>query len=328
MATAENIPDVAPDVPHPVPFARGGFSGRGRGFGRGRGKTTPNPRPPLEDAPPEPKKPRPGIKSKAHKPTAQLDPLIQYFSIYTGNIGLPMVCEVVFNSMKARDPKLNVTLYQLQYVTCLAYWNRLAIIGKNLGYSPMLANQFDLNYYAQGIVLPSAIVQYISTIGLVKTAVGTQIVPRIPSEVEEEWYVYPGDLWALAHDEQVGAWHLDPAWIVAYNDSITRGGKIDFGLKTVDYTNVDGGLGMLVSCRGPDVLGLNWIDQQIVAITPCQMDKVEAGFGGAVYYRDYRQYHEWPGDHVELLYGQFEGVTNTPRQVLAQLCASRTKSTK
>lgn len=225
--------------------------------------------------------------------------------------------------MKSQNPKLAIDQLQMEYVTCVAFWNRLNQLRGLLGYSTIQdQDSYQLNYLAASLLLPPVIAQYVTSFGEVELASGTKIVPQIPDRRQGQMY-YPEDFWQRAHPGQVppaNYWCLDPAWIVQWNENCSKGGKMDFGLRRVDYNQAAGSSYLCVSTLGaiggPDVR----------PVAPQALPVVEAQVGAVFRYRRYEDYNHWPGENAELLYATHEGAPVYPRTVLYELCASMASS--
>lgn len=219
--------------------------------------------------------------------------------------------------MLSQNPKLEVTSHQLKYVTCVAYWNRLMHLRRLLGYSIFEFPQlFELNQLATGILLPAAIANYIASFGKVQLPSGTFVVPSIPRHPDRDHnYIFPS-AYVDQLDEQIpdnNFWCLSSVIITRWNMHISRGGKVDFGLRLIDNTITDGTLSMVVS-QQPENEGT------CVPVSPVEMTYAEAEAGGAYNFRNYREYSTWPGHHCEILYAQFSSPPIFVRQVVFNLC--------
>lgn len=258
----------------------------------------------------------------------QINPIITYFPVFTTNQGIPFLCETVFNHMLAQNSKLAVTLLQFQYVTTLSYWLRISSLQSSLGYSRSnYQDTYELTRYATSILLPAPVAQYIAAFGDVQLASGSVIVPSVPSDpADDADYIFPRQFWEEIHPGQrppPNYWYLDVDLIVAWNQDISKGGKLDLGLRKIDNLITTGSISMAVSFQAPE-------DQPSgpgTPIAPCIMTKTEAEVGGAFYFRNYLSYAEWPGEHAEILYGQFSAPPIYARAVIADLCARLFRST-
>lgn len=264
----------------------------------------------------------PKIGQRTVESSVKIKPIKTWYPVFTTNTGIDTLCLSVFRFMKARCPKLLITAEQLQYVTCVAFWNRMVQMGIKIGkldrYPP---DSYELNTLATGIKLPALIQQYISSFGEVELPAGTKIVPRMPSPFDACDYMhYPGKYWRLGHpgqDPPEGPWTLDPDWITSWNENCSKGGRTDFGLDTVDYTDTAGSIHLCVS----------YLEQsaQVRPVAPMGVTFPEAELGAAFRYRDFRAYNQWPGENAELLFATFEAPPIYPVEVISRVSAQLSK---
>lgn len=195
---------------------------------------------------------------------------------------------------------------------------------RSLNYSSVqYPDIFELEYQASGIILPAAAAQYISTMGEVILPNGPNVVPHIPTPQELQWYFTPRAFWMEAHPNQQppdNYWCLDNNWITDWINHVSKGGKIDLGLRRIDNTVTDGHGMMVVSSLA--VPGKTAVSP----VTPLKMAKVEAEVGAAFDFRSYREYSEWPGSNAELLFATESAPPIYPRKVINDLCVRTTRA--
>lgn len=260
---------------------------------------------------------RPQIGSKTSEPTILISPRRSWFVVFTTNQGLPSLCAAVFSFMLAQNPKLNITLAMMKYASCIAYWNRLSQLNQTLGYVDRdIPDTYNLNFLAKSIKLPALLAQYIASFGEVKLPSGTKILPSFP-EMDDPDYHWPSEFWQECFPEvepPPDPWTLDPQLIAEWNEKCSKGGKVDFGLKYVDYGDVAGHDTMTVSVLSTPG------EETHRPVAPMAVSIIEAQTGAAFQYRQYRGYNQWPGLNAELLFATHEATPIYPRSIISSLC--------
>lgn len=265
----------------------------------------------------------------------QTRPVKSYWQIPVGNQGIYQVCSNIYKTLKARDSKTEVTLDQFMYVTCLAYWNRLNQVAINTGYSTPLEDSYQLDITLRSVKLPRLIISMLSSIGVVETPNGAQVVPYIPGEFSPI-YTHPVDFWISAHPEEDipdNFWCLDATWISEWNNGILRSSRFDFGFQNLDSTNPAGRLEMLVSLLPTNgVVQLDYSGVHIVGVAPLKMLDAESIEGAVFNFRNYLEYTDWPAaSHAELVFGiehssQFDPTTKINEMILSTIKFDNTPS--
>lgn len=265
---------------------------------------------------------------KAKPPVIQpIAPAASMFPVPVTNQGINQLCTTVFATLQSVDRRLAVTLPQFKYVTCLAYWNRLSQLGLTLGYA-YAQDRHELEDRSKGIKLPMTILSYIQAIGEYKSPMGT-VVPYFPEPNEDGiFYTRPLEYWLEGHPGLIppeGPWTLDSDWITHWNNNILRCNQKHVHFDLVDNTNTEGKVEMMVSLLPPEEHPdqLSYLNINVRAVCHFQTSTQEAQVGGCYFYRNYRQYNEFPGENSELLFMTHASAEFDPQVKITSLVLSQ-----
>jgi len=244
------------------------------------------------------------------------------FPIFVGNQGCRHLPEIVFDVLRAKDHRIadNFTLSQLQYVTTLAFANRVVSISIEHGYA-MPANASRLSQVAKGIRLPDILAKYIEAIGSVVLPTGVTVVPfsgdyeaLFPQENQE---VISPSQFLIEAERPVPQqdWALDIDYIIAYNNATTRASKTGLKFRTVDLATSTGRTEMVVSYR-------NTNDNEVIPLSPTSISEQEIKLGACYAFRDYDNRNQWLGQNSELCFNSYEGRSFNRTLTVSELCVN------
>lgn len=158
----------------------------------------------------------------------------RYYQILCSNIGTPLLCEVLFDSITYRDFRMaaGVTLPQLKYCVVIAIWAGTASVAIDAGYLTDEVPELSLLLKAvKGLYLPTALAKYIEAIGTCKTASGADVAPWLSTRaamLDRHLGQIDPDTLLMEAGRPIPAnyWSTDREWIASWNQSTTRPARI------------------------------------------------------------------------------------------------------
>lgn len=196
-----------------------------------------------------------------------------------------------------------ISIYQLAYVTTIAYAYRICSVAHHAGYA-LPRDLSRLKDCATSIRLPEFLAHYIEGIGCVTTASGAPVAPyagnyRDLFPVESTVTLDPAEILAMA-DRPVpdGDWALDRQWILDYFNSVSRATRKGMKFRCVDYSAYQGRVEMLVTCSIVD-------GETALAYCPQPITEAEAFLGASYRYRDHMDREQWLGNNLGLVQTTF-----------------------
>lgn len=227
--------------------------------------------------------------------------------------------------MSARDHRLGqaITLPHLQYVTCIAFCNRIVQCATTFGYA-FPANASRLNQVASSIRLPSVLAHYIESIGSFTMSSGVSVVPYVTDysqlfPIGTDLMVDPAGLvgYERRDNDEIhrNEWPLDIDIIVAYNNATTRASHTGMLFRNIDNDDLQGRAEMIVSYVRIGVTLL-------LPRTPQIITESEAQLGAAYLFRDYTNLPRWFGTNKELLFDACTSVPFEPGVLFSNICVA------
>jgi len=252
-------------------------------------------------------------QSKQTTSSLLIQPSRSLFPIFCSNIGTARLASIIFRLLTSRDAKLqqSITLLQCEYVTTMAFLNRLVILGTDLGYTLGIDGASRLKECAKGIWLPQLLAKYIESLGSYTLASGVTVVPWV-SDYETMFPngnspVMRGPASILEDAGRVvplSPWAIDTEWIINWNMSMTRASRQGLKFQQISTTVTEGRAEMVCSyCEQGDQGAIF-----TVPYAPQTISTAEAQLGAAYQFRNIAETEDWPGGVSELVYPACSGV--------------------
>lgn len=187
-----------------------------------------------------------------------------------------------------------MTLPLLEYVTCLAYLNRIIQCGIKYGYSisDQTIGVADLSHALEGLQLPAVLCRYIESIGLVKMASGASVVPWFTSLRHEFFDGQLGQIDPLVFIREANRppppnyWSVDYEWITQWNQATTRPARLGMQFRKLKWSELEGAVEMTVTPIP--------YNGRVMPTAPQVMPDVDASVGAVFDYRRFNTARLWP----------------------------------
>lgn len=232
-----------------------------------------------------------------------------WYSIFCSNQGIRLLCSIYFENLQGRDQRMAqmITLLQFEYVVCLSFYYRLAVINRDAGNAGPYTELSDLRDAVKGIELPALLLRYLECIGLVKLPNEVTVGPYYSNDLQDNpLMISPQELLEEAgRIVPPGHWHIDRDWITEWNAHTTRASRKSFGFGKVDYTVHTGRPELTVSYQETEL-------SIYQPRAPIRLSDEEAKLGACYSWRDYEQEPLWPGGEPRAVWGAFRGSQFNP----------------
>uniref|UniRef100_A0A6P7GNW6 Uncharacterized protein LOC114344693 isoform X2 n=1 Tax=Diabrotica virgifera virgifera TaxID=50390 RepID=A0A6P7GNW6_DIAVI len=248
---------------------------------------------------------KPGFDKKPNPAVRMMYPRRSHFLVFCSNVGVDMLCEVVYTSMQSRGflTAGNVSLPQLKYVVCVALWARIASVAAAKGYiTHDVPDVTVLLNSVVGLQLPAVLARYIETLGTFTLANGCTIAPWFASR-EEMQNQHQIDYDNYFHEAipirpvPGNYWSIDGDWIVSWNQSTTHPAC---HFRPIKWSETEGTAEMIVTPIACE-------EQYLRPTAPQQLTVFEGQLGSVYRWRDFAYEQYFPADTAivctHLMYG-------------------------
>lgn len=173
--------------------------------------------------------------------------LLPVYELFTSTFGLPTVCKLFYNILRARDAKMTAIVSELDltYTVLLCAIHRMITITNHFK-TTIIFHSSDLRTIVKDVLLPDALATYVETLGMVTLSNGTKVIPYFRGYTEmirTTGFLDPIELLRQMEpplEPSITEWALNPQPVIRWMNASTRALKNAMDLRSIKYDEIEG----------------------------------------------------------------------------------------